>query len=290
MRFTRTLLRVSLNSLSTVAPRLAGRGVFWLFRHPLTRMKVTPVEQRLLDAACHGSVSVRGKNVVTYAWGDGERPVLVLHGWQSRASHLAAFITALRERGYTPVTFDAPGHGASEGRAATLLDYREVIGRLSREHGPFEAIVAHSLGAAAAFLALRDGAARTGRLVAVSGLSDFDYVLDYFCTDLGLRPRLRAELRDRIERVLFPGEPEVWRRFDAADSPEEITARMLLIHDERDRYIRIEQSHKTAAAYGEQARLHVTSGLGHRRILGDPEVVKLTMEHVTAPADVTLRG
>ncbi|MQY11789.1 hypothetical protein SRB5_19080 [Streptomyces sp. RB5] len=286
MKSTRTLVRTTLNGLSTVAPSLAGRATLWLFRHPLARMKASPAEQRLLDAACQGSTTVAGKHVVTYAWGDGERPVLLLHGWQSRASHLGALIGGLRERGYTPVSFDAPGHGASGGRATTILEYRHIIRQLSAEYGTFDAIIGHSLGVAAAFLALRGGAADTGRLVGISGISDFDYVVDYFCDDLGLRPRLRTELRRRIEDVMFPEEPELWRRFDATDRPHEITARILLLHDERDRYVRPDQSRRTAAAYGDQAELHTTTGLGHIRVLSDPDVVARALAHVTSRAPV----
>jgi hypothetical protein len=41
------------------------------------------------------------------------------------------------------------------------------------------------------------------------------------------------------------------------------------------------QARRIAAAYAGRARLVTTRGLGHRRILGDPEVVETVLDFVT---------
>lgn len=270
-----------LNATAAVLPGLAGRGALVLYRHPRADRSFRDDERRLLAGAFTGSLTVAGKNVVTYCWGDGERPVLLVHGWRSRAAHFAPYIEALRAAGYTPVAFDAPAHGASEGRRTTVLEYREIIARLYEEHGRFEAVVAHSLGGSAAFLALR-GAAAADRLVVISGVADFDHVVDVFCAGLGLRPRVKTALRRRIEIDMFPGEHDLWRRFDVTYRPDRITLPILLVHDEKDRMVAAAQADKTAAAYGGQVSMHRTSGLGHVRILADPEVVRTALAFVSA--------
>ncbi|WP_407563560.1 alpha/beta hydrolase [Streptomyces sp. 184] len=270
-----------LNATAAALPGLAGRGALVLYRYPRADRSFADAERRLLAGAFTGSLTVAGKNVVTYCWGDGERPVLLVHGWRSRAAHFAPYIAALRAAGYTPVAFDAPAHGASEGRRTTVLDYREIIARLYEEHGRFEAVVAHSLGGSAAFLALR-GAAEADRLVVISGVADFDHVVDVFCAGLGLGPRVKTALRRRIEIDMFPGEHDLWRRFDVTYRPAEVTLPILLVHDEKDRMVAAAQADKTAAAYAGQVRRHRTSGLGHRRILADPDVVRTALDFVSA--------
>lgn len=104
-------------------------------------------------------------------------------------------------------------------------------------------------------------------------MGSFDYLIDGFCAGLGLRDRIKRELRRRIEGLLFPGEPEIWRRFNVAYRPEEVGVPVLLLHDTDDDMVPTAQSRMIADAHGERARLVVTRGLGHRRILGDPEVV-----------------
>lgn len=279
MNPTASLLRTALNATSYIAPGLAGRAAFALFARPVGRSRPRPAERPLLAEARTGRLTVNGKAVITYRWGDGTRPVLLVHGWSSRASRLSAVTTELRDKGYSPVAFDAPGHGDSEGRATTILEYREIIRQLHAEHGDFEAVVAHSFGVLATFFALR-GSVRAGRIVGIGGVADFDYLVDRFCSILGLRDRLKQQLRSRIEGFLFPGEPEIWRRFNATYRPEEIGVPVLLIHDEDDDVVSAGQSRITASAHG--ARLILTRGLGHRRILADTDVVAAAVDFAVA--------
>ncbi|MET7619363.1 alpha/beta hydrolase [Streptomyces sp. NPDC005408] len=272
MHPTALLLRTALNATSYVAPRLAGRMAFAAFVRPLGRSRPRPSEGELLATARTARLAVNGKSVVTYAWGDGDRPVLLVHGWSSRSSRFADFITALRDKGYSPVTFDAPGHGDSTGRASTILEYREIIRQLHAQHGDFDAVVAHSFGVLASFFALR-GEVTAGRIVGIGGVAEFDYLLDEFRDGLRLRDRVMRELRVHIENLPFADEPGIGRLFSATYRPEEVAIPVLLFHDEADEMVPPAQSRAIAAAHGERARLVVTRGLGHRRILGDPEVV-----------------
>ncbi len=266
------LIRTTLNTTSLVAPRLAGRAAFALFCRPLRRGRVRTIEREVHDRAVTEKLHVNGKSVTAYRWGSGERPVLLLHGWQSRTSRYAGFVPGLQALGLSPIGFDAPGHGDSAGQATTILEYRELIGQLQEKYGEFEAVIAHSFGVTCAFYALRDGI-RAGRLVAIAGVAEFGYLLDEFCAQLGLRPRVKRELREHIERRLFPQVPDLWNRFDATRRPQEVELPLLLVHDEDDAMVALQQVHKLKAAYGEQAELLVTTGLGHRRILAEPTVV-----------------
>ncbi|OKJ93524.1 hypothetical protein AMK26_34115 [Streptomyces sp. CB03234] len=273
------LLRTALNTTSRIAPRLAGRAAFAVFVQPLGRSRVRPDERPLLDRARLGALHVSGRKVVTYAWGDGARPVLVVHGWSSRSSRFSAFIGALCDKGYSPVTFDAPGHGDSEGRASNIRDYREIIGRLHAEHGDFDAVIAHSFGVLASFVALHDGVV-AHRLVGIGGVTEFDHLVDAFCARLGVHERLKRDLRGYVEHSLFPDEPGIWERLTVAYEPQRLAVPVLLFHDEDDDMSPVAQSRLAATAHGERARLVVTRGLGHRRILGDPEVVAQTVDFV----------
>ncbi|QMU71182.1 alpha/beta hydrolase [Streptacidiphilus sp. P02-A3a] len=281
MDATAAVVRTAINSTSCVSERLAGKGAFGLFRNPMGHSKLRPSEHPVMERARTGRLEVHGKSVATYHWGSGERPVLLVHGWESRGSRFSAFAAALLERGYSPVTFDAPGHGESTGKTTTILEYRDVITQLHAEHGDFEAVVAHSLGATASFFALRQGV-RAGRVSVIGGVVDFDYVVEAFCSKLGLREQVRAELRGRIEHELFPQEADIWSRFSVVHEPERVSAPILVVQDENDDMVRPEQALRITAAYGDQARLVTTRRLGHRRILADAAVVTEVVDFVTA--------
>ena len=96
-----------LRAIGAVSPRLAGRVAFELWRRPMARGQLRSSEREVHEAARVEIVD----GIVTYAWGDGRRPVLLVHGWRSRASRYAGFVTRLLELGYSPVSYDGPGHG-----------------------------------------------------------------------------------------------------------------------------------------------------------------------------------
>ncbi|MFG2819451.1 alpha/beta hydrolase [Kitasatospora sp. NPDC048365] len=275
-------VRTALNATSLLSPSLAGRAAFALFCRPLRRSRVRSTELDVHARAATEELTVNGKRVVAYRWGDGTRPVLLLHGWRSRTSRFADWIPRLLDLGYSPVGFDAPGHGDSQGRGTTILEYRELIGRLQDRYGHFEGVVAHSFGVLCAFHALRTGVTAE-RLVALSGVSDFTFVVDGFCAGLGVNDRIRRELVRRIERELFPGTPDPLRVFDAGRAPEEVPLPILVVHDEQDDVVPHGQARRLQAAYGERLRLLTTRGLGHRRIVAEPTVVDNAIGFLAEP-------
>ncbi|MFJ7069241.1 alpha/beta hydrolase [Streptomyces sp. NPDC101115] len=280
------LVRTTLNTAAYIAPALAGRAVFHLFVRPAGRPRVKPAEESLMAAARVGRIRIGGqggqggKEAVTYAWGDGRRPVLLVHGWSSRASRLAAFAEALLHRGYSPVAFDAPGHGDAPGRTGNILEYRAIIRELHALHGDFEAVVAHSFGVSAALFALRDGV-RARRFVGISGVGSFALLTAWFQGAFGMGDRAMRAMRRHVERRLAPDEPGVWEHLEAAWRPGDLDAPVLLFHDEADDMVPLAHAHVLAEAHAERARLVVTQGLGHRRILSDPQVVTQAVEFVT---------
>ncbi|MBK3570867.1 alpha/beta hydrolase [Streptomyces sp. MBT62] len=283
----------ALNALSLVSPWLAGEATYRLFRLPLKRATARDEEKRLIEQAHIEKVRVDGETALTYRWGSGERPVLLAHGWQSRGTCFARFVPGLLDAGYSPVAYDAPAHGDATGSTTHVLAFREVIGQLAAEHGEFEAIISHSVGVMASVLALRSGVSAR-RLVAISQVGEFTFLFDQFCGQLGLRPKLREELRHRIETRIFPGEKDIWQRFSTTYEPSGVTVPILVVHDEDDRMVGVDQAHRMAEVFGDQARLVTTQGLGHRRILDDPGVVEYTLDFVTAaqsgPAEASVAG
>ncbi|CAL9628647.1 hypothetical protein SUDANB176_06023 [Streptomyces sp. enrichment culture] len=279
MQPTEALASITLNGLSYASGRLAGASAFALFHMPLARSRMRTAERALAERARTGRVRIGDKHAVTYRWGDGTRPVLLVHGWQSRGSRLSDFVPGLVDQGYSVVTFDAPGHGDATGRSTTILEYRDVITALHDEYGTFEALVAHSLGALGSFFALRHGV-KAERIVTISGVCDFAYLVDEFCSELRLNSRLKGQLYERIGAELFPDAPADRMPFSVTHMTGETKAPLLVVHDEGDTRIGVAQGRRLAGAFGAQARLVTTTGLGHRRILGDPDVVRTVQEFV----------
>jgi pimeloyl-ACP methyl ester carboxylesterase len=195
----------------------------------------------------------------------------MLHGWESRGARFAQLAEKLSTDGYTPLTFDSPGHGDSQGDRATILDYLAICRALQERYGAFEAVVAHSFGVLCAFYALKQNV-RARCVVALSGVSDFHYLLDAFSQRLNLIEPVRERLRRRIEQLFAPFE-DVWNRFSVTYNTQKLQQRVLIIHDIQDDMVSVEQARKTAEQFGVRAELQITDGLGHSRLLGDPAVL-----------------
>jgi len=266
------LLSTSINAVSYPALRPAGKAAFFMFCRPFQRVAVREAERDVHDRATVESLRVNGKDVRTYRWGAGDKPVLLVHGWQSRGSRFAAHVPEIESLGFGAVTFDAPGHGDSGGNTTTILEYCDIIRQLSDRFGGFSAIVGHSFGLTCAAFALRCGA-YADRLISISGVCDFSHLVVQFSDQVGLNQRVQTDLRRRIEEQLFASQPDIWRRFSADYEPDSLTMPILVIHDEKDNMVPLAQADKIVAAYGPRARMIVTKGLGHRRILSDRAVL-----------------
>ena len=262
------LLRI----LGVLAPGLATNLAFRLFCYPAGRSRMRPIERAMMTRARAETLVIRGLHVKVYRWGDGARPVLMVHGWESRGARFAPLAEKLLADGYSPLTFDSPGHGASQGDRTTILDYLAICQALHERYGAFEAIVAHSFGVLCTFYALKHDI-RTRCVVAVSGVSDFGYLLDEFSRRLDLVEPVKEQLRRRIEQLFAPLD-DIWSRFSVTSNAQGLQQRVLVIHDVQDEMVSVEQARKTAEHFGIRAELEITDGLGHSRPLRDPAVLE----------------
>jgi pimeloyl-ACP methyl ester carboxylesterase len=187
---------------------------------------------------------------------------------------MGSFVAPLVASGRRVVWFDQPGHGESGRGSVALPDFVRAVHALAATHGPFEAAIGHSLGAAALGLALRSGL-KLGRVVLVSPPASLSDHTHKFARMLGITPSIREAMRLRLERRYNV-------RFAEIDRIEEL-ARLnlpaLFVHDVADTQIPFEDAVRLSA-HMPNARLLKTYGLGHHRILRDRAVVGAIVDFV----------
>jgi pimeloyl-ACP methyl ester carboxylesterase len=259
-------MRAAFAVLGRVAPGLAATWALDLFFTPRGR-RGSPRVSAALAGARSFDVRVRGERVACWSWGEGPAVYLV-HGWAGLGGQLAAFAAPLLAHGFRVVTFDAPGHGASGGRRSSIVHFAGTLEAIVAQEGRAHAVIAHSLGAAAAVRALTQGLAveRVVFLGPTSGPLDW---AERFRRHLGVAPHVMAAMRERSERWL--GAP--WSDFDIPTLARTQTAPLLVFHDRDDAEVPWSDGAAIAKAWT-GARLVTTTGLGHRRILRDERVVR----------------
>ena len=114
-------------------------------------------------------VAATSEPIPVWIW--ARAAVLLVHGWGSSRSAARIVRRALVAAGHSVIAFDAPGHGAARERLSSLPQFVFAIEAAAREHGPFAAIVAHSMGGAATTLAMGRGV-RAERVVFLAPAAD----------------------------------------------------------------------------------------------------------------------
>ncbi len=260
------LLRKAIRLLGLVSPALAARWVYRLWFRPI-RFSEPQQEKDWRRTSQPLAVAHRGQALAVNAWGAGPT-VLLVHGWNGRGAQLGAFAPALVQAGYQVVTFDTPAHGRSPGRATDLPEISEAIQAVARVCGPVHAVIGHSFGVACAIYAVRQGL-KVNRIVAISPPDNVRSLTQKFFTALDVAPRVQ-EIFNRKFEAHFGA--DLWQRFSPEVLARQLDVPGLVIHDQNDRDVPIQEGIAVAQAWP-GAQFTRTTGLGHRRILRDPDVI-----------------
>jgi len=250
--------------LARSAPSLAAALAERLFFTPPPPRRSRGL--RLLRDAEPVRVIVDGRAVAAWRWGRGPA-VALLHGWGGRAAQLTSFLPPLLARGFSVVAIDAPGHGASARGLSSAPQFARALAAVARAVGGLHGVVAHSLGAAAVAIALRDGL-RARRVVFLAAAADPPSWVTAFAARLALPPAVVDGMKRRSERRIgFP-----WRELHVPTLAAGLEPPLLVIHDRDDAEVPFGDGGAIAAAWP-RATLVETTGLGHNGVLRDPAVV-----------------
>ena len=177
-------MRAGFSTASQLAPGLTSLVAERLFRKT-QRRRARPGERDVLE----GATAMTLAGMKAWSWGRGPT-VLLVHGWNGRATQLGAFVSPLVARGYRVVAFDAFGHGESPGNYLSLPELATCIRQVADGLGGVYAVVAHSLGGAATTFALAKGL-EIERAVFVSPPADPREFLAIFSAALGVSDEVR---------------------------------------------------------------------------------------------------
>jgi len=258
--------RVATRALERTAPRLGAALAERLFFTPPSTT-LTPSVRDILATGRPFRVRVEEGRVSAWAWGSG--PVIALvHGWGGRGGRLAApFVAPLVASGFSVVTFDAPGHGASDGRLSSMPQFARALGAVAAEAGSLYGIVAHSMGGSATTLAM-SGGLQVERAVFLAPAADPARFAQDFAKLLAVGPAALEAMRQRSEARLRVR----WSDLNVPRLAASLRAPLLVVHDREDVTVPYDEGAAIAAAWP-GAKLVTTTGLGHRDIVRDPAVV-----------------
>ncbi|MGH7580401.1 MAG: alpha/beta fold hydrolase [Gemmatimonadales bacterium] len=261
-------IRTAFRTVGAVAPGVAARWAESLFCTP---PRPRGGDEAFIATGTRFTLTSQGQRLAGWHWGAGPAVVLV-HGWGSRASRLSGLGGALVGAGFQVVAFDAPAHGESTGRFASLPEFARALGDVAEGVGTIHGLVGHSLGAAAVAMAMHHGVGAR-RVVLLAPPADVRVFSDIFARSLAISPAVQRTMHRNLERRLRI----VWDDLHIPTVVRMLPAAALVIHDRGDTDVPHAHGEEIVGAWA-GSRLESTDGLGHRGLLRDPAVIARTVE------------
>ena len=172
----------------------------------------TELDRKLTGSAELYDIPFEGQILKAYAWGQG-KTILMVHGWSSRASHLAFLAKAIAKSGFRVIAFDGPAHGNSIFNGnyprSSLPEFCRAIYHISNHLGPIYGFVGHSFGGAAAAFTACGQANLSGyrveveKLVLISSPSGINAMVSHYCRNYSLPDGAEAAVIAQVEKE-FP--------------------------------------------------------------------------------------
>lgn len=271
------LMRLGFRLGGRILPNTVGGIAYKLWFTP-TRFKMPAREKAAFTSAKVAAHKINNNEIVTFSWGHekANRPlILLIHGWSGRGTQMGSFVQPLLDAGYRILSFDAPAHGKSSGKQTTIYEVADVIVDLQKHYGGIEAAITHSFGGPCISAAMQRGFL-TNRIVSISPPATTRGLVEKFNTALHLPKKAAQRMTQLIEKKYGKS---IWDDISMVNTIKNVTIPGLVIHDKNDNDIPCHEGEAVAQAW-KNAKFMKTSGLGHRRILRDSEVIKMSVAFI----------
>lgn len=260
-----TVLQIKNQILGTFFPQIVARQAAQLFLTP----KRFPVKEWEKKAESGCERIPFGNGLSAARWGNGREKILIMHGWESRATQLYSLVPDLIGCGFEVIGIDAPGHGHSHGERAHPVMFAKAIQEADQTFGPFYGAIGHSMGGAAISIAMESGV-RFQRVVLISSPNNLIDVLTAFAGVIGMPGRAARLFVKAVEQEV--GRPA--NEFDVGKVFAALNPEALIIHAKNDKEVPF-ACHEAIIRACPGLQAYQSKTLGHRKIVRSPEVSAL---------------
>lgn len=272
-------------SIPDTLQRPSIQAIVRAFGHPGPVKPLTEAETALLDTAEHRDIAVRhtvrGQDeahaLATWSWGRHGPRVLLVHGWESRASHWHAWVHPLLRAGFQVTAIDNLAHGQSTGQIADVRLWGQGLLAVAEAFGAIHVVISHSAGSAASLYAFAHGL-QVDASVHIAGPASLKRVATGFALAHGLPREEIGAFRAGLEAQLgFP-----MAEMDLPALQGGLRHPSLILHDPQDKEVPFTESLALHEAWS-LSQLVSVEGVGHRRILRSPEVIGMVIGSLSTP-------
>jgi len=266
--------RANLQLLSLVSPKKAAKKAFKLFSTPFTRSSNVPAP--IFDEGELLSFTIDNNLISGYRWNHpAKRKVLIVHGFESSSVNFHQYITRLVKADFEVLAFDAPAHGRSGGKRILLPEYVNMIHAVIRKFGPVDNYIAHSLGGLALMHALETVPdAEISKVTLIAPATETTSAVDRFFRMFNLN----VAVREHFDELVIKKGGASPSHYSIRRAIKQTKAAIMWIHDDTDRITPLADALKVKEDQHEHLRFVTTTGLGHRRIYKDEQVIRQVLD------------
>ncbi|MBC7934947.1 MAG: alpha/beta hydrolase [Rhizobacter sp.] len=268
-------LKNKLTLLTHISKRRGGKEAFRLFCTPLVKYKGKKAE--IFNNGKQHEFVLGGKTIRGYECNPGgDKTILILHGFSSTCHKFDKYATALIEKNYRVLAFDAPAHGFSDGKTINALEYSHMIQKVVELYGPVDAYMGHSFGGIAVSLALEHIPHNENtKVILIAPATETSSAVEGALKFLNVtNPAIKKALNDHIYNV--GGQPTEW--YSIRRAIKNIRASVLWIHDHDDDVTPMADALKVKEDANANVAFILTNGLGHQKIYKDALVKKAILD------------
>ena len=265
----------SIKMMDIISTKITLRILEYFFYKPV-KFNVPQRERKFISKSAISTMSMSRleADVEIYRMeAEGER-VLLVHGWNGRAGQFHAIAQSCHDAGLDVTALDLPGHGKSDDRHTALPEFVDAISEIYAHHGPFDHVIGHSIGAIAVLNGPRFGL-KFKKIVTISiPATKVRSLFQSFTEMFGLSVEKYTDLLIERASKKYNADPN---SFDPCIVSKGLDSEVLIIHCRDDEDAGVSESIQLNAMV-EGSELYIASGLGHRRILRDVEVVSRVVD------------
>jgi hypothetical protein len=269
----------SIKMMDIISTKITLRILEYFFYKPV-KFNVPQRERKFISKSAISTMSMSRleADVEIYRMeAEGER-VLLVHGWNGRAGQFHAIAQSCHDAGLDVTALDLPGHGKSDDRHTALPEFVDAISEIYAHHGPFDHVIGHSIGAIAVLNGPRFGL-KFKKIVTISiPATKVRSLFQSFTEMFGLSVEKYTDLLIERASKKYNADPN---SFDPCIVSKDLDSEVLIIHCRDDEDAGVSESIQLNAMV-EGSELYIASGLGHRRILRDVEVVSRVVDFLRA--------
>lgn len=271
-------IRITAQILEVISPKLATSFAVKLFTTPI-KYKLPKREIHWYETANQIRIKIPTiqKEIVVYEHvkNPSNPNVLLVHGWSGRGTQLVKIGEALLEKNYNVYSFDAPAHGFAPSKQTIMTEFIASIQHLESIYGTFDLMIGHSLGSMSILNALARGS-KTNKIVLIGSGDKIEDIVKDFVFKVGFSSKIGIKLQEQFEKKFN----EPMSNYDAYKAAQKVHVPALVIHDQNDEDVSVEAG-KHIATHLSKSQWMETKGLGHRKILGDKQVIDRILTFVS---------